>query len=371
MKNTYYKNIISINKNIHSKIFKLDKILIYLNKYELYDKNIIDELNIKLKKLRDIFVLSTMNYMSEFYEYMEKTNNKQCSQISDKFIFYINSNNIENKLNDIKNKILLIISKFEKDKLEHYTLIEIQLNKFDNINIKIFSLKNEKISCDNCKNDLQIPNDSNEVICDKCGLFIKLYNVYHNNLNNSINFNKINSYIPTKHCREWINRIQAKEKIRIPNTVINKIKKYLKENNINYRRYISYYDMRTILSILNLSKYNENIPLIKKIITGKKPCQLTQIEEEKICYYFRKVSNIYLKIKPSSKTNVPYHPYLILKIIEQIMNSSIRKRQILSNIYLQSRETIIDKDKLWKKICNYINEFKYIPTNKLSYQFTI
>lgn len=366
-KNFIYKNIISINKNIHNKISKLEEIITYMCKKKLHNISKLKHLKKKLCKLKDKYILSTVEYINKFYNYMENGNTDMCSSVSNKYIFWINSNNVENILNYIKDEIISIISNFDIDDLNHYSNIEFQLKKFNNINIQYYIKQNDKIKCDNCSKELQIPNDTNEIKCEKCGVLIKIYNIYNINLNNSNNFGKINSYIPTKHCKEWINRIQAKEKIKIPDKVILKIKKHLKENNINCKR-LYYYEIRNMLRTLNLSKYNENIPLLKKIITGRKPCQLTSKEEETICFYFKKVSNIYLKIKPSSKTNVPYHPYLIFKIIEQILKPGYRKKEILSNIYLQSRETIIDKDKLWKIICSHIENFKYIPTDKFKYQ---
>ena len=73
------------------------------------------------------------------------------------------------------------------------------------------------------------------------------------------------------------------------------------------------------------------------------------------------------KIKPQKKTNCPYHPYFIYKIIEQIINKDsdkIKKAQILSCIHLQSRETLIQNDLIWGPICSRIPEFKYFPTDR-------
>ena len=85
--------------------------------------------------------------------------------------------------------------------------------------------------------------------------------------------------------------------------------------------------------------------------------------------YFDKVIRIFDEIKPPGKTNCPYHPYFIYKIIDQIIKSDddkIRKSQILSCIHLQSRETLVQNDLLFDIICKRIPEFTYKPTDRNS-----
>ena len=83
--------------------------------------------------------------------------------------------------------------------------------------------------------------------------------------------------------------------------------------------------------------------------------------------YFDKVIHIFDEIKPPEKTNCPYHPYFIYKIIEQIIKKKsdrIRKLKILACIHLQSRETLVENDRIWVLICLRILEFTYIPTDR-------
>jgi hypothetical protein len=42
----------------------------------------------------------------------------------------------------------------------------------------------------------------------------------------------------------------------------------------------------------------------------------------------------------------------------------LRKSQILACIHLQSRDTLINNDHIFKPICARIPEFKYIPTDR-------
>ena len=178
---------------------------------------------------------------------------------------------------------------------------------------------------------------------------------------------KHGTYDPSKHCKFWIERIQARESKDIPVEIINTIKLYIKRDKIKSKIHITCNLLRKYLRSSNNSKYNEHIPLIHKRITGIIPPQLLESEIQILSLYFDKVINIYDQIKPKDKRNCPYHPYFIYKIIEQILKKDtdrIRKIQILSYIHLQSRETLISNDIIWKKICEQIQEFIYLPTDK-------
>ena len=116
--------------------------------------------------------------------------------------------------------------------------------------------------------------------------------------------------------------------------------------------------------------------MIKKVITEKEPSILTEHECRRVYIIFSRVVQIYNRIKPDNKPNCPYHPYFIYKIIEQLLKDPIdaqRRTEILQSIHLQSRDTLIDNDNIWKPICDTLNKdflgdsnnevwFTYTPT---------
>lgn len=230
--------------------------------------------------------------------------------------------------------------------------------------------------CNKCAREMKIIANLSEIVCSFCGITETLYGTvfedeqfYYQEGQRS----KHGSYDPSKHCRFWIERIQAKESKEIPDKVLEAVKKCIRYNNIRNKEDITCKEIRKYLSQTRNSSYNEHIPLIRKIITGESPAQLTDQELLSITVYFDKVIRIYEDIKPITKTNVPYHPYLIYKIIEHILvkkkpkdfqESKKRIMSILSCIHLQSRETLIENDKTWKEICEYIEEIEYSPTDR-------
>ncbi len=69
------------------------------------------------------------------------------------------------------------------------------------------------------------------------------------------------------------------------------------------------------------------------------------------------------------KYNSPYYPYIVGKILYDLLPCGIRKRQILECIHMQSNTTLISNDQLMKIICIHVPELKYTPTIKS--EFTI
>ena len=64
------------------------------------------------------------------------------------------------------------------------------------------------------------------------------------------------------------------------------------------------------------------------------------------------------------RQNKPYYPYFIYKILENMFCKSSKIR-ILECIHLQSRETVIDNDLIYEKICDSSNgEFTFKPTDR-------
>ena len=107
--------------------------------------------------------------------------------------------------------------------------------------------------------------------------------------------------------------------------------------------------------------------LIKKIITGIAPPQLTDAELRKLYNLFNKVVGAFEETKQSDKCNTLYYPYLIYKILEYILPSDIRKKKILECIHLQSRDTLITNDTQWEKICQLMpTDIEYTPTDRSS-----
>ncbi len=354
-------------------------------------KSISDEYEMgSLRILSDYFLL-VKNYKSELKN--ELNSNITCSdktllindlqskkiqfikckeKIFNEYQSFLKKENFAGKMDRLCN----IFRKILKIKLSHHLLadsylIEFQalLTKYNNLTIIQSINVLQYTSCPDCNKDMKILSLSSEIVCTSCGYSSILKGTvfedeqfYYQEGQRT----KHGSYEPTKHCRFWIDRIQARELKIIPDSVINAVKNCIRRNNIKNIEEITCEEIRNYLRQTKNTSYNEHVPLIRKIITGVSPPQLTDEEIQLIVLIFSKVIKIYEDIRPSDKTNVMYHPYPIRKIIEHILKNPCMKRRrnaILNCIHLQSRETLIENDNMWEKICRRLN-IEYVPTDR-------
>ena len=229
--------------------------------------------------------------------------------------------------------------------------------------------------CIDCKSPCKIDEKTSEYVCSKlkCGLSTRIYGEVFDD--DQIFYQeggrgKPVKYEPIKHCKEWVDRIQAKESTEIPDEVLSKIKRCIRRDSI-FLENLTYEMIRKYLKELKITSYNNHIALIHKLITGVNPIQFTERELKLIFMYFSKAIQIFNGIKSKFKSNYPYYPFFIYKIIEHILSAprfAQRKSQILSCIHLLGYETLINKDQVWFMIIEQIPEFKAVPTRAGAYK---
>ena len=170
--------------------------------------------------------------------------------------------------------------------------------------------------CPNCNTKMEVISNFSELVCSKCGLTECLYGTVFEVAqfyNQTIPRTKHGSYDPSKHCRYWVERIQARETKDIPGKVLNGIKYCINRNKIKSIDDITCEVIRKYLREIGFTKFNEHVPLIRKLITGINPPQLTDRELQLINIYFDKVIKIYDIIKTS----------IICSYINIIINANI------------------------------------------------
>jgi hypothetical protein len=278
--------------------------------------------------------------------------------VFNQFNYYLT--NLENYINayvtdDLPNVENNSVDKFKK-----------LLGKYKKINPEI---KNNITDFDLCVcgEKMSITPSTSDLLCLKCGSIKNLIGtVFEDSQFYSQDGSryKHGSYIPSHHCKYWLERILAKESNEITTEHIETIKKCIKRDNIQNLKGISIDQFRKYLKETKLSKLNDHIPLIKKYITGFSPPQLSHEEVNIIYNYFDKAVKLYTRIKPDNSTNFIYYPYLLYKILELIILDRTRRVKLLSGIHLQGYTTLVNNDKKWKKICDHYSEFVYKPTDR-------
>lgn len=374
--NEYHMNL----KRLQDTKEEISDLIDKKSEHALNSQNMID---VSIKELKNHHNKNEEDYFSKYQAFIKKYN------FVDKINRYYNiirnvvsgCSNIKSKKNKRRNKHNLISPLITVEDNEYISdndldKIRLYLKKYESSEINHTTVNNIYNKCKICDTDMQIISSTSEMVCTFCGITESLYGTvledeqfYFQDGHRA----KHGSYDPSKHCRFWIERIQGRETKDIPDTVLNDVRKCIRDNNVINVEDITCKEIRTYLSMTNHTSYNKHIPLIRKIITGEPPAQLTDQELQIIQIYFDKVIRIYDDIKPITKTSVPYHPYLIYKIIEHLLHTKAklegRKSKdriigVLSCIHLQARETLIENDKMWKKICECLVDITYRPTDK-------
>lgn len=383
------KNIYEVQSIIFlTEYYSLDNINNNSNNYNKLSNNIYNDNIFLLSSNNNILdnndLLSLKNiYYNNYYQYKcyqtyklsykTNINSKLTKKIYYKFNIFISCEDFygifDNFIDFIYHffnnyKDLLISSNliFEKSLKKIFQLI----NQYKKTQI-LYNIEDIEYDLCSCGNKMIIQSNTSELLCIHCGaIHVLIGSVFENSQFYQQEGNRYahGTYDPNRHCKFWIDRIQAKENTIIEESAINKIKECIKKDKIENLKNISIDQFRLYLKQTKLSKLNDHIPLIKKIITGYIPPQLNHKELHLLFNYFDKATKIYNQIKPKEKSNSLYYPFLIWKILEIIIEDPQKKKELLNCIHLQSYETLIDNDKIWFQICKHNDKFVYKPTDK-------
>ena len=330
-------------------------------------------------ELKQIFIDNNYNMKYNFYNnnnlLSNKSIDKELKNIYNKFKIFITSNNIYNLLDDYIYHINNFIKQLEENisELQLYS-INSNLKNINTVINKYYKTKIndevEEINYDfcSCGEKMTIQSNTSEFLCTKCGIINTLIGTVFEDYqfyNQEGSRYKHASYEPSRHCKFWIDRIQAKESTNIPENVILKLEDCIKIDRIQLLHNITIEQFRKYLKDVGLSKYNDHLPLIKKIITGSVPPQLDHNELQLLFNYFDKAVKTYNIIKDPAKNNNIYYPFLIWKILEIIISNKQKLKKLLNCIHLQGNATLIENDRVWKLICENHKEFIYKPTERL------
>ncbi len=243
------------------------------------------------------------------------------------------------------------------------------LAKYDHMKLEIIA-KEEIFDYCECGNVMEVMSSSSEMVCDNCGFITKLICTVFEDvqlMNQEGGRYKHPGYEPSKHCKCWLERIQAKETNTITSDQLAKLEACIRRDRITNKRRITIGQLRGYLKDSGLTELNEHVALIKKLITGIVPPQLTFAETQDITNSFAKAVKAYNIIRPMNKSNNIYYPYILRKLIEMHVRDYHKQKELLSFIHLQGSQTLIQNDKIWRDICQIVPNFSYQPTDRYAF----
>lgn len=245
-----------------------------------------------------------------------------------------------------------------------------ELSAADSINVEQQLAKSDYEVCE-CGEKMIVAPTSSELFCpnDDCGEIRVLHGTVFEDYqfyNQDGQKTKHGSYTHMRHLKFWVERIQARENKEFNESEHAKIDHCIKRDGILTSE-INCMVMRDYLKECKLTGLNNHAPLLVRLKTGKVPPQLTYNETNELSIKFSKMMEYYDRLNPEEtfdRQNKPYYPYFIYKILEEMFRKG-PKIKILECIHLQSRETVIDNDLIYEKICESSNgEFKFKPTDR-------
>lgn len=342
---------------------------------EIVKKKICCKLTAEVINLEESYLIGVSHILNIYYDECDEELQDKSNELYYQFVI---SENILGKMDEIVRQISVKnLNRKGKSLLKEYKCNKIMLQLQKN---KLFDI------CDTCSIKMTIHPESSELVCEKCGQSKILYGTIFEEFqyNNQDNMrSRQSTYDPCKHCKKWLDQIQARENRRIPAKHIEKIRQCaLQDYTItgpNGEKLVRSMDdmecsqIREWLKAVELTKYNDNAPLIRKIITGIIPYQLEYEPEQEILIDFSKAMKVFEKIKKEEKkrnrtegtrSNNPYYPYGLFKIIDGKFSKGHPARTLLKCIHLQSNDTLQKNDLDWKQICNRMRNFiPYKPTD--------
>ncbi len=144
-----------------------------------------------------------------------------------------------------------------------------------------------RMVCNNCENDRDFVLEDNSYICCNCGSQQERveYNPSKENERVSSGISVKYSYDKKNHFRDFINQYQGKQNCYIDDKVYEDLRTILKRHHLvqndDYSK-VSKDHIHMFLKELNYTKHYENVNLIHYKITGKKPDDISHLEEKLI-----------------------------------------------------------------------------------------
>lgn len=152
-----------------------------------------------------------------------------------------------------------------------------------------------------------------------------------------------NFYKREIHFRNWLHRLQGKERRRVPGEIVDQVRSFLEKDGIAH---IHYWTIKNALKHLKLQKYYANAIQIMSLLRGCPLFVLTSKQEQRLIVLFLELREVFGVIS-NTRVNMLSYPYTIRKLCEHLGWHRIAQ----SVPMLKSAMRIQVQDQLWRQIC--------------------
>lgn len=301
---------------------------------------------------------------------------------------FISSPTQVDSLDDLAYK-LMMLSDVENTKsyTDFFTVFQRYLDEYDQ-NKLVLTIKKDITNICSCGGLMTILPDTSELRCEECGMMITLEGTVFEDsqfYTQQGQCTKHKKYDAKRHCKKWLDQIQAKENKSFPQELIDALNArarmyYMRNGKLRSMSRMKCSQIREWLKDEGETDYNPHAPLLRKMITSENgnaviPPQLKYDEEQRILVLFSQAMDVYDQIMEEKLTlvtnnrrpNKPYYPYVLFKILHIVLKNNVRLNGLIECIHLQSDGTLKNHDTIWRKICDEMTDekdFVYKPTDR-------
>ncbi len=231
---------------------------------------------------------------------------------------------------------------------EKQILIDEYLTKFDESYVSSRNtLIKENIVCSQCDEHLEYKDGF--LICPTCGLcknMIETAGELSYKEMQDYDYRPQFTYDKMTHLEDWLKRFQAKENRLVPQEVLDKVIIEARKERIRDLNILTEEKVKKYLKKNNLNEYYDNVIGIINRINSRPPFNLTSEIEQKIKFMFQQIQEPYEKHKPPNRKNFLSYSYTLHKFFQILGLHEFAKYFPL----LKSADKLRQQDDIFKKV---------------------
>jgi hypothetical protein len=220
-----------------------------------------------------------------------------------------------------------------------------KVGKLDN------SIYDSEPVCDVCKHIMCINYEANTYICTECGnvkrTYLDVQVPKFNKTQNNYEYPNTMNYRKTANFTQALNRFQAKEKVFIPETVINYVLSELAKKNIEPMNATPKNITEVLKQNKRISSYNKHVWYICKLIGGIYPKEIPPKTMDELLRLYNLIQKNFKKVCVNNRKNTIISKYVMRKLFE-----ILDEYEYASFVPLPSaKKNLAEMENTWSKIC--------------------
>lgn len=313
--------------NIKNKLEDLEKTNVFtpeiINRKSLY-KQQIEDLTDKISQLENN--TNEMNYIMDVGNLIEE--------------YSTNQDNSE------KSMMMKIINNDVSDKDETHKIMKQYMTVVKSISLDKHTSRDRLKLCNKCNVEKILYTSNGLYTCPSCGDAEYVIIDEDNQIKDFSAYKKIN------HFKTWLNKIQAKEPIEIPDNYLDQIRESLADKGYTDNTKISVSILKDVLKKLKMNKYYNNVVYIHNKITGIPPPRFTKRENDLLIAMFFETQKPLEEIKKKyGRLNNISYPFLIHKFLKLLDIN----RYSSYFVDMKTQKKRRKQDDLWHNLCEMLN----------------